>query len=153
MHALPLEHPGGLIPRCWQFFYLNIIVAQSNAGRIDAARASVDVVIGAPNSILGLMPASVEALGNAKSETFMRIMAYVLVALLLPTAATQAADQVKLGLFSELSGPISPPGTEAKRAFDLALEALGNKLGGLPVKVTVVDTKSNPRKPCRWPRN
>jgi len=130
--------------RCWQFFYLNIIVAQSNAGRIDAAGASVDVVIGAPNSIFGLMPASVEAMGNAKSEKFMRIMAHVLVALLLPTAATQAADQVKLGLFSELSGPISPPGTEAKRAFDLALEALGNKLGGLPVKVTVVDTKSNP---------
>ena len=48
----------------------------------------------------------------------MRIMAYVLVALLLPPATTQAADQVKLGLFSELSGPISPPGTEAKRAFE-----------------------------------
>jgi hypothetical protein len=64
--------------RCWQFFYLNIIVAQSNAGQIDAAGASVDVVIGAPNSIFGLMPASVEAMGNAKSEKFMRIMAHVL---------------------------------------------------------------------------
>jgi len=53
----------------------------------------------------------------------MRVMDYVFIALLLATAASQAADEVKLGLFSELSGPISPPGTEAKRAFDLALEA------------------------------
>jgi hypothetical protein len=72
----------------------------------------------------------------------MRIMTYVVAALLLSTG-TQAADQVKLGLFSELSGPISPPGTEAKRAFDLALDALGNKLGGLPVKVTVIISSRN----------
>jgi branched-chain amino acid transport system substrate-binding protein len=74
----------------------------------------------------------------------MRMVASVAMVLLALTGAGQAADQVKLGLFSELSGPISPPGTEAKRAFDLALEELGQKLGGLPVKVTVVDTKSNP---------
>src|SRR2546430_12085352 len=59
-------------------------------------------------------------------------------------ASAQAADQVKLGFMSALSGPISPAGTEAKRGTDLALEELGNKLGGLPVKYTVVDDKTNP---------
>jgi branched-chain amino acid transport system substrate-binding protein len=67
-----------------------------------------------------------------------------IIAAVMLSAAGQAADQVKLGIFTELSGAISPPGNEEKRAFDLALEELGNKLGGLPVKVTVVDTKSNP---------
>jgi branched-chain amino acid transport system substrate-binding protein len=64
--------------------------------------------------------------------------------LLVPGAATQAADQVKLGFMTPLSGPISPAGTEARRGADLALEELGNKLGGLPVKYTVVDDKTNP---------
>ncbi|MGZ5844576.1 MAG: ABC transporter substrate-binding protein [Xanthobacteraceae bacterium] len=56
----------------------------------------------------------------------------------------QAADQIKLGLITPLSGPISPAGAETKRGVDLALEELGNKLGGLPVKYTVVDDKTNP---------
>ena len=59
-------------------------------------------------------------------------------------AGAQAADQVKLGYSTSLSGPISPAGTEGKRGADLALEELGNKLGGLPVKYTVVDDKTNP---------
>jgi branched-chain amino acid transport system substrate-binding protein len=59
-------------------------------------------------------------------------------------ATAQAADQVKLGFMTALSGPISPAGNEAKRGADLALEELGNKLGGLPVKYTVVDDKTNP---------
>src|SRR5262249_21804720 len=59
-------------------------------------------------------------------------------------AGAQAADQVKLGNLTQLSGPISPAGTETKRGIDLALEELRNKLGGLPVKYTVVDDKTNP---------
>ena len=38
----------------------------------------------------------------------------------------------------------SPAGTETKRGIDLALEELGNKLGGLPVRYFPVDEKSNP---------
>lgn len=74
----------------------------------------------------------------------MRRLIFSALALLVLTATTRAADQVKLGIFTELSGAISPPGNEGKRGMDLALEALGNKLGGLPVKITVVDTKTNP---------
>lgn len=74
----------------------------------------------------------------------MRRIACATMILSLLTAPAWAADQVKLGIFTELSGAISPPGTEGKRGIDLALHELGNKLGGLPVKVTVVDTQSNP---------
>src|ERR1700739_4826352 len=74
----------------------------------------------------------------------MRRMALAGSLLLCLGAPTRAADQVKLGFLGELSGPISPAGTEIKRGVDLALEELGNKLGGLPVKYTVVDDKTNP---------
>jgi branched-chain amino acid transport system substrate-binding protein len=74
----------------------------------------------------------------------MRRVALASTAVLALCAPTQAADQVKLGLMTPLSGPISPAGTETKRGVDLALEELGNKLGGLPVKYTAVDDKTNP---------
>jgi branched-chain amino acid transport system substrate-binding protein len=74
----------------------------------------------------------------------MRRVALAGTMLLALCAPTQAADQVKLGLITPLSGPISPAGTETKRGVDLALEELGNKLGGLPVKYTAVDDKTNP---------
>src|SRR6202171_6790632 len=76
--------------------------------------------------------------------TTMRRIALAGTMLLALGAGTQAADQVKLGLMTPLSGPISPAGTATKRGVDLALEELGNKLGGLPVKYTVVDDKTNP---------
>jgi branched-chain amino acid transport system substrate-binding protein len=74
----------------------------------------------------------------------MRRLALATGVLLATCAAVPAADQVKLGNLTQLSGPISPAGTETKRGIDLALEELGNKLGGLPVKYTVVDDKTNP---------
>ena len=74
----------------------------------------------------------------------MRRIALASTTLLALCTGTQAADQVKLGNLTQLSGPISPAGTETKRGIDLALEELGNKLGGLPVKYTVVDDKTNP---------
>ena len=74
----------------------------------------------------------------------MRRIALASTTLLALCTGAQAADQVKLGNLTQLSGPISPAGTETKRGIDLALEELGNKLGGLPVKYTVVDDKTNP---------
>jgi branched-chain amino acid transport system substrate-binding protein len=57
---------------------------------------------------------------------------------------TQAADAVKIGNLTQLSGPLAAPGSETKRGIDLALEELGNKIGGLPVRYYPVDDKSNP---------
>ena len=74
----------------------------------------------------------------------MRRIALASTMLIALSAVTQAADQVKLGFITPLSGPISPAGAETKRGADLALEELGNNLGGLPVRYTVVDDKTNP---------
>ena len=59
-------------------------------------------------------------------------------------AAAQAADVIKLGNLTQLSGALATPGSETKRGIDLALEELDNKLGGVPVKYFPVDDKSNP---------
>src|SRR2546429_6592727 len=79
-----------------------------------------------------------------REEMTMRRIALASTTLLALCTGTQAADQVKLGNLTQLSGPISPAGTETKRGIDLALEELGNKLGGLPIRYTVVDDKTNP---------
>src|SRR5262245_51996478 len=87
---------------------------------------------------------ALKAKDSQREETTMRRIALASTTLLALCMGAQAADQVKLGNLTQLSGPISPAGTETKRGIDLALEELGNKLGGLPVKYTVVDDKTNP---------
>jgi branched-chain amino acid transport system substrate-binding protein len=61
----------------------------------------------------------------------------------------QAADQIKLGFEVALSGPLAIVGAEMKRGLDLALELHHNKLGGVPVKVYVVDDQANPSEATR----
>jgi branched-chain amino acid transport system substrate-binding protein len=64
--------------------------------------------------------------------------------LLAATGAAHAADAVRLGFMGSLSGPLGIVGEETKRGMDIALAELGGKLGGLPVKLTVVDDKAAP---------
>jgi branched-chain amino acid transport system substrate-binding protein len=51
----------------------------------------------------------------------------------------QAASSVKIGFVTTLSGPGAVIGQEAKDGFALGLKATGNKLGGVPVELEVVD--------------
>ncbi|MFL6795939.1 MAG: ABC transporter substrate-binding protein [Xanthobacteraceae bacterium] len=73
----------------------------------------------------------------------MRLAVATTMLIALGTAA-QAADVIKLGNLTQLSGALAAPGSETKRGIDLALEELGNKLGGVPVRYYPVDDKSNP---------
>lgn len=59
-------------------------------------------------------------------------------------AVAQAADEVKVGLVSTLSGPGAGLGIDIRDGFNLALEHRGGKLGGLPAKVLVVDDQQSP---------
>jgi branched-chain amino acid transport system substrate-binding protein len=59
-------------------------------------------------------------------------------------ASAHAQDKIRLGWIGALSGPLNLVGAEQKRGFDLALEHLGNRLGGIPVEVITGDSKSNP---------
>ncbi|MSQ69921.1 MAG: ABC transporter substrate-binding protein [Betaproteobacteria bacterium] len=68
-------------------------------------------------------------------------------ATLLATAAVfsaQAADKVKIGLVTTLSGPAGAPGIDVRDGFNLAVKHLGGKLGGLPAEIMITDDQFNP---------
>jgi len=56
----------------------------------------------------------------------------------------QAADKVKIGFISTLSGPNASIGTDIRDAFNLAVKLNGGKLGGLPAEVLVGDDQLKP---------
>jgi branched-chain amino acid transport system substrate-binding protein len=59
-------------------------------------------------------------------------------------ASAQAADKVKIGFVSTLSGPGAAIGTDIRDGFNLGLKTSGGKLGGLPAEVSVNDDQQNP---------
>ena len=60
------------------------------------------------------------------------------------SGAALAADKVKIGFVSTLSGPSSALGIDIRDAFMLAVKLNGGKLGGLEADVTVVDDQLKP---------
>jgi branched-chain amino acid transport system substrate-binding protein len=58
--------------------------------------------------------------------------------------AAQAADKVKIGFISTLSGPNAAIGGDIRDAFNLAIKLNGGKLGGLPAEVLVGDDQLKP---------
>jgi branched-chain amino acid transport system substrate-binding protein len=71
-------------------------------------------------------------------RTFMLVLAALFA---LPV---HAADKVKVGFISTLSGPNAAIGTDIRDAFNLAIKLNGGKLGGLPVEVLVSDDQFKP---------
>jgi branched-chain amino acid transport system substrate-binding protein len=67
-----------------------------------------------------------------------------LAAALLLAVSVHAADQVKIGFVSTLSGPGAGLGVDIRDGFNLAVKHLGGKLGGLPAQVIVADDQQNP---------
>ena len=57
--------------------------------------------------------------------------------------AAQAADKIKVGFLSTLSGPGGALGVDIRDGFQLALKHRAGKLGGLPAEVLVVDDQQN----------
>ena len=58
--------------------------------------------------------------------------------------SSQAADKIKIGFISTLSGPSSSIGIDIRDAFQLAVKMNGGKLGGLPAEVLVGDDQFKP---------
>ena len=58
--------------------------------------------------------------------------------------SAQAADELKIGFLSTLSGPAGSIGIEIRDGFNLALKLAGGKLGGLPTEVIFADDALNP---------
>jgi branched-chain amino acid transport system substrate-binding protein len=67
-----------------------------------------------------------------------------LAAAALAASGAQAADKVKIGLVTTLSGPAGAPGIDVRDGFNLAVKHLGGKLGGLPVEMQTADDAFNP---------
>jgi branched-chain amino acid transport system substrate-binding protein len=65
-------------------------------------------------------------------------------AILCFAVAGNAADKVKIGFVSTLSGPNAAIGGDIRDAFNLAVKLNGGKLGGLPAEVLVGDDQLKP---------
>jgi branched-chain amino acid transport system substrate-binding protein len=66
------------------------------------------------------------------------------VACALAFTGAHAADRIKVGFISTLSGPSGALGIEIRDAFQLAVKMNGGKLGGLPAEVLVGDDQFKP---------
>ncbi|MFO1220400.1 MAG: ABC transporter substrate-binding protein [Burkholderiaceae bacterium] len=62
----------------------------------------------------------------------------------LAAGAARAADQLKIGFVSTLSGPSAALGVDIRDGFNLALKLAGGKLGGLPTEVLIADDQFKP---------
>jgi branched-chain amino acid transport system substrate-binding protein len=59
-----------------------------------------------------------------------------------PTLAQQKT--IKIGLISTFSGPVAVIGSDMRNSFELGLDHLGRKLGGMPVEVIYEDDQLKP---------
>src|SRR6202011_3773324 len=55
-----------------------------------------------------------------------------------------AADSIKIGFVSTFSGPTAVIGNDMRNSFELALDHMGRKMGGLPVEVVYEDDGQKP---------
>lgn len=71
------------------------------------------------------------------------LLAGVALALAMGPAAAQNKS-VKIGFVSTFSGPTAVIGNDMRNAFELALDHMGRKMGGLPVEVIYEDDQQKP---------
>ena len=59
-------------------------------------------------------------------------------------SSVNAADKIKVGFLSTLSGPGAGLGVDIRDGFNLAIKHQGGKLGGLPAEVIIADDQQKP---------
>lgn len=74
----------------------------------------------------------------------LRFMTAAVAAACLSAGAAQAADTVKVGLLTTLSGPGAALGIDIRDGFELAVKQAGGTLGGLKADVIVADDQLSP---------
>src|ERR1700732_3089891 len=62
----------------------------------------------------------------------------------LGVAPAGAQNSVKIGFVSTFSGPTAVIGNDMRNSFELALDHLGRKMGGLPVEAIYEDDQLKP---------
>jgi branched-chain amino acid transport system substrate-binding protein len=63
---------------------------------------------------------------------------------LIATPAMAQQKSVKIGFISTFSGPVAAIGNDMRNSFELALDHMGRKMGGLPVEVIYEDDTFKP---------
>jgi len=74
----------------------------------------------------------------------MKVRVLFVAALAAAAFAAQAADKVKIGFISTLSGPNASIGVDIRDGFLLGVKLAGGKLGGIAADVQVADDQLNP---------
>jgi branched-chain amino acid transport system substrate-binding protein len=72
-----------------------------------------------------------------------------LAAALLLASSLHAADRIKVGLLSTLSGAGAGLGVDIRDGFNLAVKQLNGQLGGLPAEVIIADDQQSRTLPGR----
>src|SRR4051812_41324857 len=81
-------------------------------------------------------------MSDQKQEGLMRYAVCLILSLVAPIAS--AADHLKIGFISTLSGPNGAIGIEIRDGFNLALDQLERKMGGLSAEVILGDDRFTP---------
>src|SRR5215471_11077900 len=74
----------------------------------------------------------------------MRTRSIAAAAIMVLSAPALAQTSVKIGFVNTFSGPTAVIGNDARNSFELALDHLGRKMGGLPVEVIYEDDQIKP---------
>src|SRR3954471_23742769 len=70
--------------------------------------------------------------------------AVVALAAVAPAPSVAQQKTVKIGFISSFSGPVAAIGNDMRNSFELALDHLGRKVGGMPVEVIYEDDQIKP---------
>jgi branched-chain amino acid transport system substrate-binding protein len=73
-----------------------------------------------------------------------RVLGLAVAATLAGLPATAQETKIKVGFVNTFSGPNAAIGNEERNAFELVLDHLGRKLGGIPVEVIYEDDQMKP---------
>jgi branched-chain amino acid transport system substrate-binding protein len=73
-----------------------------------------------------------------------KLLAAVALSALAAGSAAAQDKSVKIGFISTFSGPTAAIGNDMRNSFELALDHLGRKVGGLPVEVIYEDDQQKP---------
>src|SRR3977135_3407251 len=94
-------------------------------------------------SIIGLSSGQSSFPGETSSMKKILLAGCAALALGLAPAAAQQKT-IKIGFISTFSGPVAAIGNDMRNSFELGLDHLGRKLGGLPVEVIYEDDQIKP---------
>ena len=79
-----------------------------------------------------------------KSTVMTSLLSACAMVALASNAAMAQSKSVKIGFVSTFSGPTAAIGNDMRNSFELALDHLGRKIGGLPVEVIYEDDTQKP---------